>query len=86
VTASAQGIDSDNLRNSGFKPAAEGLVAEPFPVPLLITGLRLGKVLTRLVVSWPCVSTFWLKHFTSFRPASPLMVLSSTVHSLSVLN
>lgn len=56
------------LRSSGFQPAAEGLLAKLLPVPLLITGLGLGKVFTSLVGSRSCVSSFWQRHFTAFGP------------------
>lgn len=84
VTASAQGVDSESPEAQSSSQQQKGLLAELLPVPLLITGLGLGKVFTSLVVSWSCVSTFWLKHFTSIRPAPPPMAPSSTVHSLQL--
>lgn len=68
----------------GSSRQQKGLLAELLPAPLLIIGLRLGKVFTSLVVSWSCVNTFWLKYFTSFGPAPPPMAPGSLVHSLQL--
>lgn len=84
VTASVRELTQRASEAQGSSQEQKGLLAELFPVPLLIIKLSFGKVLTSLVVSWSCVSTFWLKHFPSFRPAPLPMAPSSMVHSLQL--
>lgn len=68
VTASAQGVGSGGSGAQGSSQQQKGLLAKLLPVPLLITGLGLGKVFTSLVGSRSCVSSFWRRHFSAFGP------------------